>query len=140
MAWRLLATLVPAAALALLLYAILHQPAASAEFPSTENAAIIAGGLLLLAGALALAWAEKSLYSELAYQYGTMASLFDAAHLRLQRLIAALEQRRPGSEEYDRTLGEIQAFLFALGKEALDENAEWLILHRARPLEPVMAG
>lgn len=35
---------------------------------------------------------------------------------------------------------QLQEFIFELGREALDENAEWLILHRARPLEPVMAG
>jgi len=35
---------------------------------------------------------------------------------------------------------DIQATIKELGMEALDENAEWLILHRARPLEPVMAG
>jgi hypothetical protein len=35
---------------------------------------------------------------------------------------------------------QLQEFIYELGREALDENAEWLILHRARPLEPVMAG
>lgn len=30
--------------------------------------------------------------------------------------------------------------LFIAGKEAMDEHAEWLILHRARPLELPMAG
>lgn len=35
---------------------------------------------------------------------------------------------------------EIQQLLYALGGEALDEDPEWLLLHRARPLEPVMGG
>jgi hypothetical protein len=34
----------------------------------------------------------------------------------------------------------VQEILFALGLQALNENGEWLILHRARPLEPVLAG
>ena len=43
------------------------------------------------------------------------------------------------SDKFQPRLIEIQDFLFALGKEARDENAEWLLLHRARPLEPVRA-
>ena len=30
----------------------------------------------------------------------------------------------------------IQALIVAVGREALSENGEWLIAHRARPLEP----
>jgi hypothetical protein len=31
----------------------------------------------------------------------------------------------------------LQSLVVAVGREALSENAEWLITHRARPLEPV---
>jgi hypothetical protein len=69
-----------------------------------------------------------------------MQMLFNSSQLRLERALTRLETETVGSAEYRKLLGEIQDFLYALGKEALDENAEWLILHRARPLEPVMAG
>jgi hypothetical protein len=136
--------LVPSLIVTALFLGVVHQPPWWGGVPGAEDAAGIFGGILLLGAALLVAWAEKALYSELAYQYGTMATLFRSAELRLKRLTNELEQllkRQPaGSPEYYRKLAETQDFLFALGKEALDENAEWLILHRARPLEPVMAG
>ena len=42
--------------------------------------------------------------------------------------------------DYDRITAEIHNILYNVGCEALDENAEWLILHRSRPLEPFMMG
>jgi hypothetical protein len=39
-----------------------------------------------------------------------------------------------------RLVAEVQDILYQVGCEALSENAEWLILHRARPLELFMAG
>lgn len=111
------------------------------DLPAAEVRALILGGVALLAGALAVAWAEKNLLSELAYQYNTMHSLFRDASSRMEFDLKELE-RLVGdpSGRYDAKLDEIQEYLYALGKEALDENAEWLLLHRARPLEPVMAG
>jgi hypothetical protein len=91
---------------------------------------------------MAVAWTEKKLHSELAYQYHTMLSLFENASVRISRQIQRLASIDPANNrtEYDQKLHEIQAAILKLGMEALDENAEWLILHRARPLEPVMAG
>lgn len=109
--------------------------------PKAEVQALVYGGVALVAGALAVAWAEKNLLSELAYQYNTMHSLFRDASSRLEfdlRELEALTDDPSGA--FDAKLDEIQEYLYALGKEALDENAEWLLLHRARPLEPVMAG
>jgi hypothetical protein len=40
----------------------------------------------------------------------------------------------------DEMIADIQAMLYELGRESLEENAEWLILHRARPLEPFLGG
>jgi hypothetical protein len=109
-------------------------------FPNAENLGIIFGGVLLLAGALLVAWAEKKLHSELAYQYNTMAALFASASLRMSAEVERLADPTISQEDFERALIETQEFLFALGKESLDENAEWLLLHRARPMEPVMAG
>lgn len=120
--------------------------------PSAQNAWIIAMGSLLVAGALAVAWAEKNLYAENANQFNVMASLFRAAERRIDSHLAAAEKLlkaggTPGpgggaaAEASVRAhIAAIQELLYELGVEALDEHAEWLMLHRARPLEPVMAG
>jgi hypothetical protein len=82
------------------------------------------------------------LHSELAYQYNVMAILFESADQQLDKELTALEAAIEASDKpaQQASLQRIQALLFKLGQEALDENAEWLLLHRARPLEPVMAG
>ena len=43
-------------------------------------------------------------------------------------------------KKIDARLAALQQLIRDVGLQALDENAEWLILHRSRPLEPVMAG
>ena len=105
---------------------------------------IILGGVLLVVGALSVAWAEKNLHSEWAYQYNTMTGLFDAADARLDQQLARLEaitgDDAVSREQRKQMVNRIQNLLLELGQEALDESAEWLLLHRARPLEPVMAG
>jgi hypothetical protein len=102
-----------------------------------------AGGVLLLGGAMCMAWAEKRLHSEFAYQYNTMAGLFHAVDGRLQKELQdldALIHRAADPAEVRKKIEHIQALLKELGQEALDENAEWLLLHRARPLEPLLPG
>ena len=121
--------------------------------PDEESLRIIAAGMLVLFGAMSIAWVEKNFDSELSYQYNNMAGLFQHANQRMTRLLSELEQahakleaaadsskQKAARAEFDRTLAETQGFLFEVGIEALDENAEWLILHRSRPMEPVMAG
>lgn len=110
------------------------------SLPSADDWGIILGGGSLVGGALMVAWAEKNLLSELAYQYNTMHTLFRAAAQRVASDLSELESRLDEPEQFRSKLLEIQSYLYALGKESLDENAEWLLLHRARPLEPVMAG
>lgn len=125
------------------------------SLPSLEALSVIVAGTWLVAGAMLVAWAERNLYSETAYQYHTMAALYRNADDRMVREINQLEEilsqkcpedlgsiefERKRLQEFEQQMGRIHEFLLALGKEALDENAEWLILHRSRPLEPVMAG
>jgi multisubunit Na+/H+ antiporter MnhG subunit len=117
-------------------------------FPNAMHLGVIAAGLHLLFGALCVAWPEKSMDSEFAYQYNVIAALYKHAAQRLDRLtkqlIDSLENQPENSKqaefEFDSTVREIQNFLYDVGREALDENAEWLLLHRGRPLEPVMAA
>lgn len=132
-----------------------------AWLPDATARGLLIGGVALLAGALSVAWAEKNLLSEIAYQYDTAHSLFRAASYRLNLDLDELSRLAQEADELDARgdrypssspppddarrlfetkLDDVQDYLYALGKEALDENAEWLLLHRARPLEPVMAG
>jgi hypothetical protein len=111
----------------------------NAHLPDAHVLVLISSGIFLLAGALLVAWTEKTLLSEQAYQFNVMASLFKAAWVRLDDCLRAAEEA-PDPDTRDARIKQAQYILYDLGTEALDENAEWLILHRARPLEPMMAG
>lgn len=62
-------------------------------------------------------------FQEQARQFGRMALLFRRAAGQLKRAIARGDTKVA------------QAILFELGREALIENGDWVILHRDRPLE-----
>ena len=114
----------------------------SVQLPGPIDLAIIATGVLLLGGALIVALAEKKLLSEHAYQYNAAARLFSSARIRLEDYLSDM---REGIKNNDKDAiyharENLHDLLYALGKEALDENSEWLILHRSRPIEPVMAA
>lgn len=106
-------------------------------FPKLPDALIIVGASFSVAGALMIAWAEKLLYSEEAYHFNSMAIAFRAGDERLAHL---LHQADKNPSAAPGLIDEAQELVFMLGKEALDENAEWLILHRARPMEPVFGA
>ena len=82
--------------------------------------------LLVLMGALPLvagvwdAYSHKKAEKELIKQYGFMGRVFGKARLLLEE-----------NEE----LAFRRKVLMALGQAALDEGAEWLLMHRERPLE-----
>lgn len=48
----------------------------------------------------------------------------------IQRLVRVIPETRDA----------LHALLYEVGGEALNENGDWLVLHRARPMEPVMPG
>lgn len=106
----------------------------------------IAYGSLLLAGALSIAWPERNAMAEHSRQYESMWAMFQAAGRRLLGHLRAAEEelnKPEGERDLARFRGRVKAIqelLYHIGLQALDENAEWLILHRSRPLEPLMAG
>ncbi len=106
-----------------------------ALLPAAHNWWLILTGLVILGGALALTWSERNFYAEDARRYRAMESLFASANRRLKCLIKAY-----GRDPRPDRLPEIHDILHQLGREALAEHAEWLILHRIHPLEPFMAG
>jgi hypothetical protein len=78
-------------------------------------------------GALLSAYAEQRGFSQHVKQYGRMSDLFTIAKERLDVLI------RLGNFSSAREL------IRELGKEALAENGDWVILHRERPIEIIKA-
>jgi hypothetical protein len=120
-----------------------HLPELGKNFPDRSNWWIINTGACLLSGALILAWQERRFYSEEYRNYCSMRALYKSADRRLGLILRDLESsmhRQSDDWTRQRLVAEAQDILYQLGREALSENADWLILHRARPLEPFMAG
>jgi hypothetical protein len=81
---------------------------------------IILMGILPLVAAVREAYAQKRAEKELIKQYLFMVRIFSNARRQLDR--APDDARR-------------REILKALGNAALDEHAEWILMHRERPLE-----
>jgi hypothetical protein len=103
---------------------------------------MLAFGSFLICGALAVAWPERNLLAEQAKQFEAMSAMYQAAGRRLlghlQLAEAALQNG--DLDAFDDRVKAVQDLLYQVGLQALDENAEWLILHRARPMDPVMSA
>jgi hypothetical protein len=61
-------------------------------------------------------------------RFSRMSTLFDAATQQIEEMLKTNRE------------GEIRAILKELGREALSENGDWVLLHRERPLEVPHAG
>ena len=114
---------------------VYHQ----ACLPDAHNAWLIFTGATLLAGGLCLAWVERNFLNEEARVYSSIAFLYACADRRLGLLIEKFKMDED-TKDNTRLLKEIQDLFYQLGCESLNENAEWLIQHRARPLEMFVAG
>jgi hypothetical protein len=80
-------------------------------------------GLALVIGGLLAGYGERRALAEHIRQYAQMATIFASAEQRLKELLEKGEQRQ--------ALDLIEE----LGKEALGENGDWVILHRERAVE-----
>jgi hypothetical protein len=87
--------------------------------------------LFVVAGGLMLAYKERRFFAEQSRQYERMYGLFRNAFTILHQIV---ESKDPAMDAKART-ALIEPILLTLGREALSENASWLILHRARPAE-----
>jgi hypothetical protein len=81
---------------------------------------IVVMGVLPLIAAVREAYAQKRAEKELIKQYHFMAQIFGNARRRLQTAKSDTVRRQ---------------VLKALGDAALEEHAQWLLIHRERPLE-----
>lgn len=99
-----------------LVLALLHD-----RLPDAAMTLLVAAmGLLPLIAAVRGAYAHKVAEKELLKQYQFMTRLYREARFRLSRCQTAEQKRQ---------------ILRAVGEAALDEHAEWILVHRERPLE-----
>ena len=87
-----------------------------------DLALTMAIGLAPAVAALLYIYAQTRAFLEQARQYDRMGRLFDRARLRLRQVLDAGDAAA------------FQRLLLDLGKEALRENADWVLLHRERPI------
>lgn len=89
---------------------------------------IVVMSLVLVLAALREGYTDKMAYAEQVKQYQRMSHLF---WLASQRLNNALEQGKPQ---------EAECVIRELGEEALADNGDWVMLHRALPINVPMGG
>ena len=88
-----------------------------------EHFLTVSVGLAPIIAALLGGFIERNALLGHIKQYERMGELFRHAHLWLEKLMT--EGKRH----------EVMEFIVELGKEALSENGDWMLLHRERPLE-----
>ena len=119
-------------------------PSVGAFLPDFHNLWIIITGSVFLVGGLSLAWAERNFFAEQHRNCSSMRMLYHSAGIRIDAILSQMEELSDkgcsGTWSWERLRSEVQDIIYNLGCEHLSENADWLIYHRARPLEPFMAG
>jgi hypothetical protein len=92
-------------------------------FLSADHPILVAIGMAVIIAALLFGYAKSRALSEHAKQYGRMSIIFANAKRHLEELMRAGRY------------AEAPALIEELGKEALVENGDWVLLHRERPLQ-----
>ena len=88
--------------------------------PTLQQELVLVMGLLPLLAGIREAYSYKKADKELIKQFRFMSRLFESCGTRLQHAQVDAETRH---------------ILLALGRACLEEHAEWILLHRERPLE-----
>jgi hypothetical protein len=86
-------------------------------------------GMLTICSALVQNYADKRAFGTLRKQYAAMQRMFETAGNTVRALVEG---------EFDEARAE--QIVFEIGREALAENADWMIALRDRPLEIVLSG
>lgn len=110
-------------------------------FPNPAQLAAIAKNLIFAVGGLLHTWAAFKFFEENTKRYSASRDLFRASELKIRRILETLKSQIESNEkqlEIDVTIQAVQDYFVVLGQEALHENAEWLIMHRNRPVEPIL--
>jgi len=90
---------------------------------------IVAMGLAAGAAAVIAGYIEKLAHHAHARQYDRMYMLFTQALALVANALASAEER-PAA------VAEVEALFIELGREAMNENAEWVAIYRQRPIRP----
>ena len=93
------------------------------EIPLVHGIIMIVIIMLAVCAGLLHTYNQQKARAEHAKQFGRMSVLFDTANRRLEALLA--------KDKYE----DAQDLIRELGREALLENGDWVLLHRERPLE-----
>jgi hypothetical protein len=110
------------AAIGVTLYLIWHH----VQTHHMSHTLVLATFGCLVVAALLEEFAEIQTYALLGRRYGWMTDLFGNALRRMEKLLVGCSTEPPEVER-------IYAVIFDLGREALAENADWVIQHRQRP-------
>ena len=98
--------------------------------------ALITGlAFFLILGGVLIAFSEHRHFPELAFSYERMHRVYDEALRRFDRLLHAAGSAAAAPSRQAECIVHLQTLIHSLGRESLDENADWLTLHRARPFE-----
>lgn len=119
-------------------------------FPLFQHSSIIFIAMAIALAAAFGGYAEKAALSAQANRYFSMSRIFQRAQAKLEGLLKGAEpvnlskfslerQEQLKLDQRAREIREAQDLVFELGKAALEENADWLIIRRERELE-VPAG
>src|SRR5262245_27152373 len=103
-------------------YAVALVLAFTKPFLSAQNPLLVVVSLVPVVAALSQVWADKLALAPLAKQYSRMSHVFAAAEPALTEAISTQDEARG------------RALVQELGIEALAENADWVLLHRDRPV------
>lgn len=98
-----------------------------------HNGLILSIAIVPTTGALLHHYAEKMAFYEHAKQYERMTVLFTKASDELDHIMVRQHQNSATHQTDESKLAE--KILLDLGKEALEENGDWVLLHRKKPLE-----
>ena len=116
---------------------VTHPHAVTQPWRLFEHQLAILAGLLVVTGALTLAYAERRAHEVLARRYRQMIRVFAEGRVDLDDALAyAIES---GKEDEKRAaLERAVNVLEALGREAMSEHAHWQVLRRSRPFEMLL--
>lgn len=95
---------------------------------------LLLSGILLVGGGLTLAFCERKSYEDLANQFDRSAAVLRKADEELGRCLG-----KGATQATPADLKRAQAILEIVGREAIVEHAQWLILRRSRPFEVPIA-
>lgn len=110
-------------------------------FPNAAKLSTILKNVYLASAGLLHSWAAFHFLTHNVRRYSTMLGLYRGANLRMSRFLTTLEEQvrqKAPQPELQQTIRAIQSLLVELGVESLNENSEWLQMHRTTPIAPLM--